>query len=347
MDTEFANEVNELIKAENPNAKNVTLAQIKKHLDNIHADEWHHTSKFGNQTNYYSAQTIADYFSNDHAEPMREDAAKQAYNAIVSIYDRHNKAQSSYYDERTGAKHEYFIDFHDSANPDDWTIDEYVNSQKTAAPVNFDSLPQDVQRHIGVRYAVSENSNTIRKVFENEKTKAATVGYSVFDTFNVSPEDVEKYMENGLQGESNEQMATETEIAQQYDLINGTELSRLVEYFKRGKILNEGESRFFHIGHTGELLQKYGMNGIITASTSTYSNRHSTDNHNLSICDWIKIIQSINSPIAIFQYHSNNNLYPLVLTPPLSLPVLFSSLVSLDITFYSIHHFIDTFYALV
>lgn len=72
MDSSFADRVNELIQANFPNAPKVTLKQIKDALDNIHADEWHHTSVYGNRTNYYSAETIAEYFT-----PETEDAKRQ------------------------------------------------------------------------------------------------------------------------------------------------------------------------------------------------------------------------------------------------------------------------------
>lgn len=60
MDRDFLNEVNDLIVANGGNP--VTLAQIKRNLQNIARDEWHHTSMYGNKTDYYSAKSIASYF---------------------------------------------------------------------------------------------------------------------------------------------------------------------------------------------------------------------------------------------------------------------------------------------
>ncbi|MBR1626596.1 MAG: hypothetical protein IJ681_05570, partial [Bacteroidales bacterium] len=62
MDKEFTEKVNALIQEQNPNIRKVTLSEIKKNLDEIVADEWHHTSMYGNKTNYYSAERVADYF---------------------------------------------------------------------------------------------------------------------------------------------------------------------------------------------------------------------------------------------------------------------------------------------
>lgn len=60
MDKDFLNEVNDLIVANGGNP--VTLTLIKRNLQNIPRDEWHHTSVYGNKTDYYSAKSIASYF---------------------------------------------------------------------------------------------------------------------------------------------------------------------------------------------------------------------------------------------------------------------------------------------
>ena len=60
MNKDFANEVNAII-IENGGTP-VTLKTIKDALPHIVADEWHHTSMYGNKTDYYSAATIAKFF---------------------------------------------------------------------------------------------------------------------------------------------------------------------------------------------------------------------------------------------------------------------------------------------
>jgi len=87
-----------------------------------------------------------------------------------------------------------------------------------------------------------------------------------------------------------------------YDQENGTELARFVAFLERGKVYEGNESRFFRIGKTGELLQKYGMKGDITIGSSPFNERHSKDGHDLSIEDWISIARNINHPIAISKY---------------------------------------------
>lgn len=69
MDLDFLAEVNEML--DNP----TTLSQIKKEIryGHIKPDEWHHTSMYGNKTNYYSAATIAEYFQTPDEYDRRQD----------------------------------------------------------------------------------------------------------------------------------------------------------------------------------------------------------------------------------------------------------------------------------
>jgi hypothetical protein len=68
IDKNFLEEVNALLPKENQ----VTLKQIKDNLKFINADEWHHTSMYGNKTDYYSAENIAEYFRPESEEEIKE-----------------------------------------------------------------------------------------------------------------------------------------------------------------------------------------------------------------------------------------------------------------------------------
>lgn len=96
---------------------------------------------------------------------------------------------------------------------------------------------------------------------------------------------------------------------EEYDKQNGTELTRFVAYLERGKTLNEGESRYFKVGITGNFLHKYGMNGKISIGHSTFNKRHSVDGHEFNVNDWIDIITNINKPIAIAKYTKRYKAY--------------------------------------
>ena len=88
-----------------------------------------------------------------------------------------------------------------------------------------------------------------------------------------------------------------------YDQENGTELARFVAFLERGKVYEENEAKFFHVGKTGELLQKYGMKGDITIGRSAIDEKRHTNSMHLTDTDsWVKVIQSINNPIAICKY---------------------------------------------
>lgn len=83
MDASFAKEVNDLIQQVVPGAKRVTLKQIKRALDEIEPDEWHHTSMYGNRTNYYSAETIAEYL---RPETDKERQDREEYENLRNEY---------------------------------------------------------------------------------------------------------------------------------------------------------------------------------------------------------------------------------------------------------------------
>lgn len=75
MNREFLEEVNELL----PPERRVTLKKIKENLDNMRYDEWHHTSKYGNKTYYYSAETVAEYFEENSDERKEEKRNKEKH----------------------------------------------------------------------------------------------------------------------------------------------------------------------------------------------------------------------------------------------------------------------------
>lgn len=88
-----------------------------------------------------------------------------------------------------------------------------------------------------------------------------------------------------------------------YDQENGTELARFVAFLERGKVYEENEAKFFHVGKTGVLLQKYGMKGDITIGKQAIDTRkHTHSKHIVNTEDWIKIILVINNPLAICKY---------------------------------------------
>lgn len=66
INPEFASEVIEYIKEKTGQTIKVSSATIKRDLSFIRHDEWHHTSKYGNKTYYYSVETVGDYYIKEH-----------------------------------------------------------------------------------------------------------------------------------------------------------------------------------------------------------------------------------------------------------------------------------------
>ena len=95
-------------------------------------------------------------------------------------------------------------------------------------------------------------------------------------------------------------------IAQRMDEERGTEVARFVDFLRRGKLV-EGESRYFHVGDTGGLLNEYGISGKITVSSSAANSHHNKDKDHLSDTDWVDVFDKINEPIAITRYGDRPN----------------------------------------
>ena len=67
MDANFKDRVNAIL-ADNGVSNPVSLAEIKRIAKGMRGDEWHHTSMYGNRTEYYSAESIAEKIMGKQSE---------------------------------------------------------------------------------------------------------------------------------------------------------------------------------------------------------------------------------------------------------------------------------------
>lgn len=119
MDREFAEEVSEIVSRESGKEAKVSLAEVKRIAKDMRGDEWHHTSKYGNRTQYYSAESIAERILADR-EPKseelvaddkeRESALERVRDMLVTDKDVKTKV------EDRGREHEYTNDAFTSSN---------------------------------------------------------------------------------------------------------------------------------------------------------------------------------------------------------------------------------------
>jgi len=98
------------------------------------------------------------------------------------------------------------------------------------------------------------------------------------------------------------------DVAQSMDDNNGTEVVRFIDFLRRGR-LEQGESRYFHVGETGDILNEHGINGKITIGTSAVNSHHNEDADHLDENDWVEVIEKINEPVAITEYGDKGNSY--------------------------------------
>ena len=119
MDREFAEAVSEIVGRESGKEAKVSLAEVKRIAKGMKGDEWHHTSKYGNRTQYYSAESIAERILADR-EPKseelvaddkeRESALSRVRDALVTDRDVKTKV------EDRGREYEYTDDAFTSSN---------------------------------------------------------------------------------------------------------------------------------------------------------------------------------------------------------------------------------------
>ena len=105
MDGDFCDEVNGILAEHG--AKKVSLAEIKRSLDEMVADEWHHTSMYGNKTKYYSAERVADYFMGAGGRKPAERVELERRTAKAekerrSLYEKREEIRRKVYDEAQG-----------------------------------------------------------------------------------------------------------------------------------------------------------------------------------------------------------------------------------------------------
>ncbi len=94
MDKSFADRVNEIL-SENGEETRVTVSQIKRDVDTIEADEWHHTSMYGNRTNYYSPESVARHYSQDKLSGYTQ-RKEEAERRMLEQQSRERAARSEY-----------------------------------------------------------------------------------------------------------------------------------------------------------------------------------------------------------------------------------------------------------
>lgn len=96
------------------------------------------------------------------------------------------------------------------------------------------------------------------------------------------------------------------DVAQSMDDNNGTEVVRFIDFLRRGR-LEQGESRYFHVGETGDILNDHGISGKITIGTSAVNSHHNEDADHLDENDWVEVIEKLNEPVAITEYGDREN----------------------------------------
>ena len=134
---------------------------------------------------------------------------------------------------------------------------------------------------------------------------------SKYGTFKVNYDWANTYSEenNDLsQSEARYSLSTSNQSAMRYDKVNGTNVKEFFDFLRNGKVFEEGKPDLFHIANAGELLQRYGIKGKFMVGKFTFSKEHTQDEaHNLGVKEWVEVINTINTPLAITTYKGREN----------------------------------------
>ncbi len=95
FDNEFVSKVNDILQS--VEAETISIAQAKRLAKEVTPDEWHHTSMYGNKTNYYSPETIARAAMTDEQrarfDAAEEERERKEANALLQEYERKAKEE--------------------------------------------------------------------------------------------------------------------------------------------------------------------------------------------------------------------------------------------------------------
>lgn len=176
--------------------------------------------------------------------------------------------------------------------PEDWAtkLDGYLSereteySKNTSGMAEDSALMDDVHKALGIKN--KKNTKAKDDVMHSiDDASDSDVAYSI-----VGSTHDREYL-NAIQ---------------EYDQQNGTELSEFVNDVRSGSTANP--RRHYVVGVTGSILNQYGMTGNITIGRKAVNKGRHTPNswHNFTMGDILDILLTINNPLYITKYRSNN-----------------------------------------
>lgn len=293
----------------------------------INDKEWHHTSVYGNKTTFYGwgAYGESPYMSEYYKAHKTEiDEAAKNHRDLTpfldgfeefeedvdanNVYVAQLKAQAEA--EREAQRREEERLFQERINEEKR---EREDSERKRAYVEA-NLPAEFVASNGVtikpkgygEYPAYRDGEAITSASSSNKRKAASKARAEFKVQVVTPLE-ESYVS---QSETMYSLSTSNQSAMRYDKVNGTNVKEFFDFLRNGKVFEEGKPVLFHIANAGELLQRYGIKGKFMVGKFTFSKEHTQDEaHNLGVKEWVDVINTINTPLAITTYKGRENEY--------------------------------------
>lgn len=292
MDREFAEEVSEIVSRESGKEAKVSLAEVKRIAKDMRGDEWHHTSKYGNRTQYYSAESIAERILADR-EPKseelvaddkeRESALERVRDMLVTDKDVKTKVVDR------GRETEYTDDVFTSSNGYQIVVGKGMFDEKrTFSNTQFLNNGKVGKRELYLpEWYVDDHIDVLQKAM---------------DEYNARLDDaLGKEAQYSIQSEAGSKRRIEL---RKYDRENNSELIPFLEYVKYGNKGKDHKKTWYKVGVAGELLNKYGISGDMNVSTKALNpNFHTNDDlHKLTPEEWTQVMYNINTPLGISSY---------------------------------------------
>ena len=290
MDREFAEEVSEIVSRESGKEAKVSLAEVKRIAKDMRGDEWHHTSKYGNRTQYYSAESIAERILADR-EPKseelvaddkeRESALERVRDMLVTDKDVKTKV------EDRGREHEYTNDAFTSSNGYQIVVGKGMFGEKrTFRNTQFLNNGKVDKRELYLpEWYVDDHIDVLQKAMDEYNAR-------LDDALGKEAESVDTIDINGHQ----------FSIKNQEDILDAVNKTFNEELQKQidGTL---PKNHIYKMGKPGKVLLSTGVPNLpIQMSAQKLYEKATMFDHDFELSEVKDLVKELQHPLAVFEY---------------------------------------------
>lgn len=194
----------------------------------------------------------------------------------------------------------------------DATVTKILNGPYSSFDEIWEQLPSGFYDKFDAYYRLGgevEARNAAERMGMSTEERRASLAEETEDVAREDQVFIFDGLESAAMPQSTKLSASNKAVAM-YDKANGTNVKGFFNYLRNNKQAKKGEPTSFHIGNAGSLLEQYGIKGKFMVGQFTFSKQHTQDeDHNLSVNDWVNVINNLNNPLAITSYKGMPNQY--------------------------------------